>query len=101
MDHAALVVPTELQHFAEIHEIKSIVLEGIGPRDIIEATLPPMSHSQRVALKAFLAQIEERCGQNFLTELMTFKDMELVLISEVPTELLLAFGAKSGLVGSA
>lgn len=76
-------MPTLFQ-IPEVVEINELLTHGLGPSDIVEAVLPPLSPEMRILLRQYLNQLEQ--SSNVLTELMVFDDMELVLITEIPVE---------------
>lgn len=85
--------PHSLAEIPEIQEIDQILMRGIGPRDIIEATLPPLPPTVRAVLRSYLKKIE--AGSNLLTELLVFDDMELILITEIPIDLVTKVSARA------
>lgn len=80
----SLSMPTVLCQIPEVVEINELLALGLGPSDIVEAVLPPLSPEMRILLRQYLKQLEQ--SSNVLTELMVFDDMELVLITEIPVE---------------
>ena len=67
----------------EIAEIDETLTNGIGPLDIIEVTLPHLSPQMRTLLQSYLKRIEEEFA--VMTELMSFDDMDMVLITMLPS----------------
>ena len=59
-------------------------MRGIGPLEIIDVTIPPQSAETHAILEAHLAAIEQRF--RVMTEVMSFDDMELILITELPND---------------
>jgi hypothetical protein len=83
-------IPVQLAQFPEVAEIQEIVSAGLAPNAIVEAILSPLSTETRAILRSHLEELEERF--NLLTEILSFDDMELVLICELPSvELLMSF----------